>query len=180
LCAIVKKQPDKMKDLIGKFVSFKYRDRKDIISGFLLDYNEDWTLIKYNVVDYIIDGYRILKSNLILSYKRDEFEIFREKVLNSKGLKPSKIDKFPIKNIHQTLQLISDRFGAFQIEKKDETVCYIGKFVKIEKGILTIQEIDDKAVWVDNDKYRISSIRLFEFDTDYINTLISYNKRINK
>ena len=43
-------------DLKGKFVSFKYRDRKNIISGYLVDFNSDWTLIELNPGDYLIDG----------------------------------------------------------------------------------------------------------------------------
>lgn len=65
-----------MEDLKEKFVSFKYRDRKYIISGYLIDFNDDWTLIKYNPVDYVIDGYLILKSDKILKYKREDYEKF--------------------------------------------------------------------------------------------------------
>jgi len=168
-----------MKNLKGKFVSFKYRDRKDIISGFLIDYNKDWTLIKYNPVDYVIDGYLILKSNKILKYKRDDYEIFREKVLKAKNLIPTENDIFPISDISKTLQLISDRFGAFKIENKDDTVCFIGRYVKMTKENLTIQEIDTNAKWVENETYRIKSIRTIEFDSDYINSLILFNKVID-
>ncbi len=169
-----------MKNLKGKFISFKYRDRKEIISGFLIDYNKDWTLIKYNPVDYVIDGYLILKSTKILKYKRDDYERFREKVLIAKNLKPTKDDVFPITDISQTLKIISDRFGAFKIEKKDSTICYIGKFLRLTKEYLFIQEIDPKAQWVEAEKHKFSSIREIEFDSDYINSLILYNKIIDK
>jgi hypothetical protein len=169
-----------MKDLKGKFVSFKYRERKDIISGFLIDFNDNWTLIKWNPVDYVIDGYRILKTNKILKYKREDFEEFREKVLITKGLKPTVNERFPLTDINETLQLISDKFGAFQIEEKDETACYIGKLIKANKKEIVIQEIDPKANWVESEKYRLDSIRIIEFDTDYINSLILYNKHIEK
>jgi len=168
-----------MKDLKGKLVSFKYRDRKNIISGYLIDYNNDWTLIKYNPVDYVIDGYLILKSNKILKYKRDDYEEFREKVLIAKNLIPTENDIFPITDISETLQLISDRFGAFKIEKKDETVCFIGRFLKMTKENLIIQEIDTKAKWVETEKHKLKSIRTIEFDSDYINSLIKYTKTID-
>jgi hypothetical protein len=131
-----------MKDLKGKFVSFKYRDRKDIISGYLIDYNNDWTLIKCNPVDYIIDGYLILKTKKILKYRRDDYEKFREKVLIAKRIIPSDNDIFPITDISETLQLISKRFGAFKIEKKDETVCFVGRFLKMTKENLIIYNTD--------------------------------------
>jgi hypothetical protein len=36
--------------------------KKEIFSGFLIDWTEDWILIKNNPVDFIIDGYTILKT----------------------------------------------------------------------------------------------------------------------
>lgn len=168
-----------MEDLKGKFVSFKYRDRKDIISGYLIDFNDDWTLIKYNPVDYVIDGYLILKSDKILKYKREDYEKFREKVLKAKNLVLSDKDIFPITDLSETLKLISDRFGAFKIEKKDGTVCFIGRFIKMTKENIIIQEIDTKAKWVEKDKHKFKSIRTIEFDSDYINSLIIYNKTID-
>lgn len=169
-----------MKDLIGKFVSFKYQDRKNIISGYLIDFNNDWTLIKYNPVDYIIDGYLILKTKKIVKFQREDNEKFVEKVLIAKNLKPTERDFFPISNLSETLQLISDRFGAFKIQKKDNTVCYIGRFVRMTKKNIIIQEIDPKAKWVENGKYKIKSIRTIQFNSDYINSLIIYNKKNKK
>jgi len=168
-----------MKDLKGKFVSFKYRDRKSIISGYLIDFNNDWTLIKYNPIDYVIDGYLILKTDKILKYKRDDDEKFREKVLKAKNLIPTDKDIFPITDLSETLKLISDRFGAFKIEKKDDTVCFIGRLVKITKENLIIQEIDARAQWVETEKYKLKSIRTIEFDSDYVNSLILYSKTID-
>ncbi|PKP21032.1 MAG: hypothetical protein CVU02_02235 [Bacteroidetes bacterium HGW-Bacteroidetes-19] len=165
-----------MQNLKGKFISFKYRDRKEIFSGYLIDFNDDWTLIKYNPVDYVVDGYLLLKSDKILKYKRDDEEIFKEKVLTAKNIIPTDHDIFPITDLADTLQLISERFGAFKIENKDDTACFIGRFVKMTKDHLYIQEIDPHAKWGKTEKYKLQSIRTIEFDSDYINSLIIYNK----
>jgi len=169
-----------VKDFKFKLLSFKYRERKDPICGFLIDFNENWTLIKNNPVDYIIDGYSLLKTNRILKYKRDEFEVFIEKVLIAKGLKPLAKDKIPLNDIYKTLQLVSDKYGAFKIELKDDTICYIGRLVKIGKGQIIIQEIDPKANWVEDERFKLNSIRIIDFDTDYNNSLILYNKMSEK
>jgi|GEM_PF-3803584 hypothetical protein len=36
------------KKLTGKFFTFKFAGRKYDITGVVLDYNDDWTLIKHN------------------------------------------------------------------------------------------------------------------------------------
>lgn len=167
-----------MQNLKGKLVSFKYRDRKEIFTGYLIDFNDDWTLIKYNPVDYVVDGYLLLKSDKILKYKRDEEEEFREKVLQAKNCIPTEQDNIPITDLAETLKIISDRFGAFKIEEKEDTECFIGRFVKMTKHDLYIQELDPHGKWVEINKYKLQSIRPIEFDSDYINSLISYNKII--
>ena len=156
-----------MKDFKYKFLSFKYRERKNPICGFLIDFNENWTLIKNNVVDYVIDGYSILKTKKILKYKRDDFEVFREKVLIAKGLGPTAADEFPLTDIYKTLQFISDKYGVFKIELKDETVCYIGRLAKFGKEQIIIQKIDATAKWVEEEKFKMNNIRIIDFDTDY-------------
>jgi hypothetical protein len=70
-------------------------------------------------------------------------------------------------DISETLRLISDRFGAFKIELKDDTVCYIVKFLKATKNSIIIQEIDAKAKWVETEKYKFMSIITIEFDRRY-------------
>ena len=167
-----------MENFKGKFMSFRYRDRKDIISGYLIDFNENLTLIKQNPVDYVIDGYMLLKTNKILKYKRDDFEEFREKVLFVKGLMPANEDFIPLTDIRETLRLISDRFGAILIKNKDDSVCYIGKLIRTTTEYVEIQEIDPEAIWLGNEKFKFNSIRTIEFDTDYINSLLLYNKMI--
>jgi hypothetical protein len=167
-----------MEDFKGKFISFRYRDRKDIISGFLIDFNENLTLIKQNPADYLIDGYMLLKTNKILKYKRDDDEEFKEKVLFAKGLIPTNLDFIQLTDLRETLRLISDRFGAIFIQNKDDSVGFVGKLIRTTKEFVEIQEIDPKAMWIGNEKFKLKSIRTIEFDTDYINSLLLYNKMI--
>jgi hypothetical protein len=169
-----------MNNLKGRFISIKYRDRKEIFSGYLIDYNDEWTLIKYNPVDYVVDGYLLLKSDKILKYKIEEEELFKENVLKAKNIIPTVEDIFPISDLGETLKLISDRFGAFKIEEKDENACYIGRFVRMTKNDLYMQEIDPHAKWGEIGKYKLQSIRTIEFGSDYINSLIVYNKEMEK
>ena len=90
----------------------------------------------------------------LLKYKIEEEELFKENVLKAKKIIPTEDDIFPITDLAETLKLISDRFGAFKIEEKDDRVCYIGRFVKMTKNDLYIQEIDSQAKWGEIGKYK--------------------------
>jgi hypothetical protein len=166
-----------MKDLIGKYITIKYRNRKEYISGFVIDSNEKWTLLKYNPVDYVIDGFMLIKSSNIKKYKRDKDDKFREKVLMEKGLGIKKNDKIPIENIHDTIEQINKKYGAIHVEFKQEGICHIGKLVKVKDKAITIREISPTAKWDTKEKYKLKDIQSFEFNTDYINSLLLYNRR---
>ena len=121
----------------------------------------------------------LLKTNKILKFKRDDFEIFREKVLIAKKIRPRKSRPVSLTSMSEILEFISNKYGAFMIELKDDTECFVGRFVRATKGHIFIQEIDSKAKWIEIVKYKIDSIRIIEFNTDYINSLLLYNRKIN-
>ncbi len=170
---------EKMKNLIGKHISIKYKGRTELIMGILIDFNEKWALLKYNYGDYVVDGYIILKVKKIQKIIRDENNEFFEKVLLAKGLKLTEEDKYPLININDTLKLISEKFGVIHIEIKDERVCYIGRFLYANEKEITVQEIGTRAEWIENETFKFKDIWLFEFDTDYCNSLVLYNKLAN-
>ena len=161
----------KIKKYIGQIVSFKLKDRKELISGYIIDYNDDWTLLKFNPVDYIIDGYVILRNNNIKAFCREEDEKWREKVINLKGLKPNNNDLIPLTNLENILTYLTDKFGIFQVYKKSGNACYLGRLKSIESEKLVMDDIDTKGKWTGKLKLKTIDISVIEFDTDYINSL---------
>jgi len=161
----------KIKKYIGQIVSFKLKDRKEIIHGYVIDYNEDWTLLKDNPVDYIIDGYVILRNTNIKAFCREEDEKWREKVINLKGLKPNKNDLIPLTNLETILTYLTDKFGIFQVFKKSGKVCYLGRVKSIDSEKLVMDDLDTKGKWTRKLKLKTIDISVIEFDTDYINSL---------
>jgi uncharacterized protein YnzC (UPF0291/DUF896 family) len=158
---------------IGQIVSFKfdYVSTEEIYSGYVIDYNDDWTLLKYNPVDYVRDGYIILRNKYITSYKRDEVEKFHQKVLDLKGEGVTSDDKIPIDDIKTILNYLTDYFGAFQFDLRSDDYCYLGKVKSIVKNTLTIDFLDTKGEWSETRDYKLGNIRTIQFDTDYINSL---------
>jgi hypothetical protein len=42
----------------------EFDDKRNFLVVFFIDWTEDWILIKNNPVDFIIDGYTILKNKM--------------------------------------------------------------------------------------------------------------------
>jgi hypothetical protein len=56
-----------MKKRIGQLIKLKLKDMKPI-DGIMLDYNDDWTLMQSNSVDYVTDGYFVVRNKNIKEF----------------------------------------------------------------------------------------------------------------
>ena len=103
------------KKYIGQLISIKYTDRPTPIFGFVIDYNDDWTLMKYNPVDYIIDGFIIVRHKNIEGFRRSTIEKFKEKVITLKRQHLSDIKNFPLTNLETMLFNADKKIWDFSI-----------------------------------------------------------------
>ncbi len=156
---------------LNKLISLKFSDRKDIITGLVVDYNDNWTLMKYNTVDYVVDGFIIVRHKNIEGFKRDSDEKFTEKVLLLKGLKPTDDEKMPLTDLKTILNYLTDNFGVFQFYTKSEKASYLGRLISLSTKELIIENLNPKGKWDGQMKFRPGDLRTIEFDNDYINSL---------
>ncbi|AUC76174.1 hypothetical protein [Olleya sp. Bg11-27] len=156
---------------LKKLISLKFSDRNEIITGLVVDYNEDWTLMKYNTVDYIIDGYIIIRHKNIEGFKRESPEKFTEKVLKLKGIETKEYEKIPLTDLSTILNYLTERFGVFQIYTKSEKSSYLGRLISLTSKKLVIENFTPKGKWDGQITFRPGDLRTIEFDNDYINSL---------
>lgn len=159
------------KKYIKQLISIKFTDREKAIYGYVIDYNEGWILMKNNPVDYIIDGYIVVKNTNIESFNRGIDEKWKEKVIKLKGLEPTDKDIIPLADLKTILKYITDNFGVFQIQTNSEDTCYLGRLKSIESTKVIIDDLDTKGNWEGQMTFSPTEIRIIEFDTDYINSL---------
>ena len=167
------------KKYVGKLVSIKYTDRPTPICGFVIDYNDDWTLLKYNLVDYVIDGFIILRHKKIEGFRREAEEKFKEKVIILKGQHLADITDFPLTDLGTILSNLTKKYGVFKFNLKTEKACYLGSLKTLTKARLTIDYLNPKGIWTKEMQFRPNDIRTIEFDTDYINSLKLFSNKKN-
>ena len=157
---------------IGQLISVKFTDRQETTNGLVIDYNHDWTLMKYNPVDYVVDGYIIFRHKNIKGYRRDKEEKFKEKVLLLKGQQPKAKEKIPLTDLKTILTFLTKKFGAFQFQTDSEDTCYLGRLVSADNTELIIDFLNTEGKWSRQRTFNPADIRTIEFNTDYINSLL--------
>ncbi|WP_456313356.1 hypothetical protein [Pseudomonas shirazensis] len=160
-----------MEQYLRQLIAIEFSDKKEIFTGFLIDYSDDWILLRNNPVDYILDGFVILKNKNVETVHRDHDLAFTEKVIRLKGLKTNAEDIIPIRDLASIVNFITNKYGIFQISKKSAKSAYLGKLISLNEEELLIDFLDTKGQFGGELSFNPEKIRVIEFDTDYINSL---------
>ena len=162
------------KKYIGQLITlkFEYTDETVKYSGYLIDFNSDWVLLKYNKVDYVVDGFIVLNNRFITHFKRDDKEKFTQKILDLKGEAPKKNERIPLTDVETILVHLSEKFGIFSFNMRSNSKCWLGRVKKISGSDLKIDYLTPRATWTnDMPPFKLGNIRTIQYDTDYINAL---------
>jgi len=160
-----------MEQYLRQLIEIEFVDKKEVFTGFLIDYSDDWILLRNNPVDFILDGFVILRNKNILVVNRGQDLAFTEKIIRLKGLKTNSDDIIPIKDLATIISFLAEKYGIFQISKKSAKSAYLGKLIELNDEELIIDFLDTKGQFGGELSFNPEKIRVIEFDTDYINSL---------
>jgi hypothetical protein len=162
----------KNKKNINSYIEFKIKNQTDTVKGFLLDYSEEWTLLYNNPVDYVIDGYLLIKNNQITNHLIHPSTDLKSTIFRKKQEMMNKPKKLKIENSTELFQNLFEKEIVLSISNFKKNFYLIGRIKSRTDTKLDFEQINPKAKWRGEKKINIDEISLIEFDTDYINSLL--------
>ena len=157
------------KRLIGKYFTFKFSGRKSDISGIVLAYNENYTLIR-TVVDYTPDGYTIFKNEKVEHFFGDH-EKFATKILKLKNYSSDEEPNIPIDTLDNIFTFISDNYQLIQLDTRKGDASDVVRYLGQDEKFYLFDELTTTAKWRYKLRLPERECRFISFDNNYLNAL---------
>jgi hypothetical protein len=122
-----------MDKYLRQLITIEFDDKKKFSVFYWLDWR--LILIKNNPVDFIIDGYTILKTKCKGNYPRQGSWIYR-KSHKTQRIKTSAAEIIPLKDISSIIYFLASKYEIFQIATKSDKAVYLGKLIEMMKEVV--------------------------------------------
>ena len=159
---------------IMKLVEIKIRRFKELVKGILLGSGTEWSLIRLNVVDYVLDGYQFTNKKFVVY----ESEILENTMLHRiLSIKNKTEDIPPFKDIN----ILDDNELLFSFFKRNEllvAIClhhedilYVGKIKEIRHKTFVFDTYNTELQRSGVLNIDYSKVRYIQMHTDYLDSL---------
>jgi hypothetical protein len=144
------------------------------ITGYVLDVGPRFFLL-WVVSDLIrFDGFQCFRCTDVKNLQPDPHAAFVEAALKERGDRRPRKPRVSVASISELLLSAGRAFPLLTIhrERVDPDVCWIGRVLGIDRGRLSLLEIDTDAKWENSsEEHRIAEITRVDFGGDYENAL---------
>jgi hypothetical protein len=157
------------KKLTGKYYTFKFVGRKYDISGVVLDYNDDWTLIR-NCTEYSPDGFTIFKNEKV-DYYYGAKEKMATKILKLKKYSFRNDPKIALASLDEMLDSIDKKYRLIQLDTRKGDTSDVVKYLTKIGSFYLFDELTTTAKWRYKLRLPEKECRFISFDNSYLNSL---------
>lgn len=156
-----------------KVYTIHLEEWEETITGWLIDENEEQVLIHGLLVDYVFDGYSLIRKKFISKIVREGKEKDVELVTQLRQ-ESHTIKDFQFGDTLFLLRWIEKNFGMVEFKDDEEGAMFIGTIRKIVRGdVLNLNFIDSKGEISKKFDYdfELNKIHILSFDSNYFNAI---------
>jgi len=148
------------------------------LHGYLLDVSPEWTLI-YNIVDFHLDGYSIIRNSYIERIRHNKYDQFFDRILKKEGIKKRGKKKLSINIRDFRLCLDGLKKQSLNVivecENKNTDNFHIGFIKKVDDKTISMLTYDACGIF-DKDLaiVKLRDVSLVRFGEEYTRIFSKY------
>jgi len=150
--------------------TLELRDWEELESGLILAENENWILMRHIFADYMVDGYKIYRKDIVEGRIHDAEEEAVERVLKLKGISNEVPEGFKLGTTMEMLQWIGNKYGFAEFQDVEEELTFA-----------IIEGEEDDELWYEmilpdgttetELQFPLDEICVIAFDSDYFKSV---------
>jgi len=150
--------------------------------GFILDYNQEFTLIQeFDRNLFQLDGFAVFQNKTVEDcWIYDSPEYFLSEVVRFEKIRPKRSPGVSIKSWREAVETASELFPLIVIEREslERDTCYIGELLEIKMTVFFMRDIDPNAEWEKKrSSYKFADLTKVKFGGRYEAVLASVNQK---
>ena len=157
-----------------KLVEQKIKRYKEPIAGILLGEGAQWSLIRVNVVDYVLDGLQFTNRDYLAGQREIEENTLRHKILSIKNEAPG-LPVFDEPGALDDSNLLYTRLQEsgtlVAVGRHHEDSILVGKIVKVSAKSFGLDTYDTDLQNCGVDTIEFSKVRYLQIHSDYLDSL---------
>ncbi len=157
-----------------KLIEFKIKRFKELITGILLGCGTRWSLVRLNVIDYVLDGLLFINKKYVVCENEIKEDTIHHKILT---IKNGVEDMQPLDNPNI---LDDDNLLYTYLKGKEllvavclhcEDVVYVGKIKDVGQTYFVLDTYDTELRKSGMMKIEFTKVRYVQIHTDYLDSL---------
>lgn len=166
---------------IGKLCSFTIKGWDDTVTGIVCAVSSEWVLIKQIIGDFRYDGFALIRSKYIDLWNRDKGIPFRQEVLEALGVMDMPVPEIPLSDLNAPLLWLLQQKNTLSFTFAKEYTFRVGDLLGVEEGNISYRALSLEGEWLTGINHvSINSIRLIEWKSEYIQSLLLYTEACSK
>jgi hypothetical protein len=157
-----------------KLIELKIRRFKELITGILLGSGIQWSLIRLNVVDYVLDGFQFTNKKYVVYEREMKESTILHRILSIKN----KTEDLPLLD---NSNILDDNYSLYSFLKRNNTlvaiclhrenVLYVGKIKDVGPKSFILDSYDTELRKSDIMNIDFTKVRYIQMHTDYLDSL---------
>jgi hypothetical protein len=157
-----------------RFIRFSRKFEDSHVRGYVLNIGPKFFLMALVSDRLWFDGFECFRVSDVSGVRADPYTHFAESALRKRHERVPKKLRVSVASIEELLLSACRAFPLVTIhrEQADPRVCWIGRILGVERGRVSLLEINPDAKWDDKpNTYRLNEITRVNFGGDYENAL---------